>query len=77
MDLDDNIIALAMSLPYGSRIQDPSLLGEILDEVDHQNLSLEDVDPALDNISDDLDLTDEEAIWLRVRLREEISRECD
>ncbi len=77
MDIGYLIIELAKNLPYGSRIQDPNLLGEILDEVDHQNLSLEDVDPAVDNISDDLELTDEEAVWLRARLREEISRECD
>lgn len=77
MDLDDNIITLAMSLPYGSRIKDPNLLGEILDEVDYLNLTLDGVDPVVDDIADAIDLTDEETIWFRRRVREEISRECD
>ncbi len=75
MDLNDNITALALSLPYGSRIKDPNVLGEVLDEVNAMNLSLEDVDHAVDNISDDLDLTDEETIWLRAHLREGVSHE--
>lgn len=77
MDLNDNIIKLAMALPYGSRAQNPDVLGEILDEVDAEGITADGVDSAVDDISDDLDLTDEETIWLRDRLREEVSRECD
>lgn len=70
MDLNDSTIKFAMSLPYGSRVQDPNVIGDILDEVG--GVTEDGVDSAVDDISDALDLTDEETAWLRHRVRREV-----
>lgn len=72
MDINDSIIKLAMALPHGSRAQNPDVLGEILDEVDAENITEDGVDSAVDDVSDALDLTDEETAWLRRRVRDEV-----
>lgn len=72
MDLNDSTIKFAKSLPYGSRVQDPNVIGDILDEVDAEGITEDGVDSAVDDISDVLDLTDEETAWLRHRVRNEV-----